>query len=160
MANSRTSARHTWIWNPEPERFADDAPREFALLNDLRMPGPWHEPVSDPSTAGKEPVSWRKFQTDVETERGLFKVIALYLDDRLARRGTRSLKEYLDVEESRRFEAGLDLSVLVFDAAITPVIALALGVPTLAIGMALIGLQYGYRRMTDTNRERVGDQFA
>src|SRR6266536_4624054 len=41
---SRTGARRSWPWeNDTPEQHAKAAPKEFELLNQLRMPGPWHE---------------------------------------------------------------------------------------------------------------------
>jgi|SRR5215831_9861614 len=75
-------------------------------------------------------------------------------------RTTITLKEYFDAPESRRFEAGLDLAQVVFDWGVTPALLSLIGVPSVAVGLALVGIQYGYRRATDTNTERVGDHWS
>lgn len=159
---SRTRARHSWPWAEEsPEGLAKVAPNEFAILNQLRLPGSWNERKSLAGNANDSvPITWDELKDDAENERGLFKVLALYVDDKLKRRDRRSLKEYLEADESRRFEAGLDLATLVFDAAVTGPIAALLGIPSVAVGVVLVGIQYGYRRATDTNIERVGDQSS
>ena len=103
------------------------------------------------------PISWEDLKDDADNERGLFKILALYVQDRIQGRGRKTLREYLEAKETRRFETGLNLATLVFDAAITaPVLALV-GVPAVAVGITLVGIQYGYRRMTDTDVERIGD---
>ena len=158
-SSSVTGARRAWPWaSSTPEKQATAAPRELAVLDELRMPGPWNErkPLSG-NAADLVPITWSDFQDDVEHERGLFKVLALYVDDKLRGRHGRGLREYLEADESRRFEAGLDLATLLFDASVTAPVAALLGIPTLAVGVALVGIRYGYRRATDTNNERVGD---
>ena len=158
-AFSQTGAQRSWHWNDTPpDASANIAPREFWVLNELRMPGSWNE--SKPATGTAEdlvPISWDRLKDDADHERGLFKILVLYVEDKLRGRGPRTLREYVEAKESRRFETGLDLAALVFDAGVTaPVVAL-LGVPSLAVGIALVGVQYGYRRLTDTAVERVGD---
>lgn len=161
VAYARTGARRSWPWAAvSPEDLAAVAPAELAVLDKLRMPGSWNERKPDTGSGDDEPISWSSFKDDADNERGLFKILALYVDDRLARRGTKKLQQYLEARESPRFEAGLDLATLAFDAAVTAPLAALLGIPTLAVGVALVGIQYGYRRMTDANGERVGDQFA
>ena len=141
-----------------PDKHARDAPKEFAILNQLRMPGPWNERklVAEPG-AKPIPITWAELKDDADNERGLFKILALYVDDKLKNRDRRTLREYLEADESRRFEAGLDLAALAFDWAVTAPLLTLLGVPSLAVGVALVGIQCGYRRATDTNVERVGD---
>ena len=58
------------------------------------------------------PITWSQLKDDADNERGLFKILALYVDDKLKRREGKSLKEYLEADESPRFEAGLDLATL------------------------------------------------
>jgi hypothetical protein len=156
---SATSALRSWPWaDGTPEQQANDALKEFAILNQLRMPGPWHEPKLGAGTAdGSAAITWEEFKKDADHERGLFKILALYVDDKLKGRDGKSFREYLEAKESRRFEAGLDLAVLLFDAAVTAPVATLLGVPSVAVGVALVGIQYGYRRATDTSVERLGD---
>jgi hypothetical protein len=125
------------------------------------MPGPWNERKPPIGNADDPvPITWSQLEDDADNERGLFKILALYVDDKLKRRDERSFREYLEADESPRFEAGLDLAMLVFDATVTGPVATLLGIPTLAVGLALVGIQYGYRKATDTNVERVGDQSS
>jgi hypothetical protein len=156
---SRTGARRSWPWaNETPEAQATVAPKQFAVLNQLRMPGTWNERKPLAGTAEDfVPITWSQLKDDADNERGLFKILALYIDDQLKHRDRKSLQEYLKADESQRFEAGLDLASLVFDWAVTAPLLAMLGVPSLAVGVALVGIQYGYRRATDTNIERVGD---
>lgn len=88
--------------------------------------------------------TWDEFQSDVETERGLFKVIALYADGKLRQREGRTLHEYLEAKGSRRFEAGLDLATMIFDFQVTAPPIAVLGLPTVAVGLALVVIRYGY----------------
>jgi hypothetical protein len=160
VSHSRTGARRSWPWADEtPDKHAGDAPKEFAILNELRMPGPWNErkPIAEPDGVTPIPITWAELKDDADNERGLFKILALYVDDTLKNRDRRTLREYLEADESRRFEAGLDLAAVAFDWAVTAPLLTLLGVPSLAIGVALVGIQYGYRRATDTHVERVGD---
>ena len=122
------------------------------------MPGPWNERKNLTGTTDDlVPIKWEDFKDDVDNERGLFKILSLYVDDKLKRRDGKSFREYFEAKESRRFEAGLDLAVLVFDAAVTVPVATLLGVPSVAVGLVLVGVQYGYRRVTDGNTDRYGD---
>lgn len=66
--------------------------------------------------------------------------MALWADDKLNKREGKSLREYLETKESRRFEAGLDLATLLFDAAVMAPVATLLGVPTVAVGLTLVGI--------------------
>ncbi len=159
---TRTGARRSWPWkDAPPEASAERAPREFEILRELRMPGPWNErkPLSG-TVDDQVPISWEQLQDDADNERGLFKILALYVEDKLKGRDRKTLREYLETDESRRFEAGLDLATLVFDAAITGPVAALLGLPTLAVGVALVGVQYGYRALTDVNTDRIGDRSS
>jgi hypothetical protein len=52
------------------------------------------------------PIKWEDFKDDVDNERGLFKILSLYVDDKLKRRDGKSFREHLEAKESRRFEAG------------------------------------------------------
>jgi hypothetical protein len=154
---SETEARRTWPWKKHaPETSAADA--ELKVLNQLRMPGPWNErkPLAGTSD-DKVPITWDEFKDDVEHERGLFKVLALYVADRVKRREGKTLREYFDAKESPRFEAGLDLAVVLSDLAVMGPIASLLGVPTVAVGVTLVAMQYGYRRLTDPTEGRRPD---
>jgi len=152
-----TGAKHSWPWAGSPASAAKSAPKEFEILGELRKPGPWNERKPKATPQDPESSTWDEFRDDVEHERGLFKVLALYVNDRINAREKKSIREYLESKETRKFEAGLDLATLVFDAAITGPVAALLGLPTLAVGVALVGMQYGYRKFTDPNEDRMGD---
>jgi hypothetical protein len=152
--SSATNANYTWPWAGSPEMAASDAPREFAILEELRKPGSWN---SERIPRDGVQLSWDEFIDEAENERGLFKFLALYVSDRIQSRQRKSIREYLQSEESRKFEAGLDLAVLVFDSAVTGPIAAVIGVPAVAVGIALVGIQFGYRKLTDPNEDRIGD---
>lgn len=159
--HSATHALRSWPWPDSGDSLVPvepDADKELALLEQLRMPGPWNErkALSGTPEDGK-PVSWSEFKDDAEHERGLFKILALYAVDKFNQRETRTLKAYLEAEESKGFEAGLDLATLLFDAEVTAPLAGLLGVPPLAVGVALVGIQYGYRTLADPNEGRMGD---
>jgi hypothetical protein len=160
-AYSATHALRSWPWPDGGDSLVPierDAAKELALIEQLRMPGPWNERKPLTGTVEDQvPVSWSKFKDDAEHERGLFKILALYVMDKFNKRETRTLKDYLETPESKRFEAGLDLATLLFDAGVTTPLASLLGMPTLAVGVALVGIQYGYRKLTDPNEGRVGD---
>lgn len=147
---SLTGASRAWPWKKSaPEDSAANAPREYALLDQLRKHGSWD---------GEHPLTWDQFKDDIEHERGLFKALALYLADQVSGRERKTLREYLDTGESRRFEAGLDLAVLLADAAVMGPIAAVLGLPTVAVGVALVSIQYGWRYVTDPDAGRAGDR--
>ena len=159
---TRTGARWSWPWaNEAPEELASSAEKEFEILDQLRMPGPWNErkPLSG-NAEDHVPISWGDLQDDADNERGLFKIMVLYVDDKIKGRHRRSLRDYVEADESRHFEAGLDLATLVFDATVTAPLASLVGLPTVAVGIALVGIQWGYRKLTDTNVNRLGDRSA
>jgi len=153
---SETRAQHSWPWvraNLELEE--KQGTPEYKLLNELRLPGPWQPPREDGGPSGPL-ATWDALIYDAESERGLFKILALYVVDKLNDREPKTLREYLDAKESRRFEAGLDLAQLVFEATVTTSVASIVGVPIVAVGVALIGIQFGFRVMTDP-KERHAD---
>ena len=154
---SATHARRAWPWAGSPEKAASSAPREFAVLEELRKPGLWNERKPKATPKDGAPISWDDFMDDAEHERGLFKVLALDVSDKLRSRQRKSFRDYLESKESRKFEAGLDLAMLVFDAAVTGPVLAVLGLPTVAVGVALVGIQFGYRKVTDPNEDRRGD---
>jgi hypothetical protein len=159
---STTGASRSWPWKDgSPEESGADAQAELKLLEQLRMPGTWNErkPLSGTSHDSC-PITWDQFKDDVEHERGLFKVVALYVADKIQGREGRTLREYFAAGESRRFEAGLDLAVLLSDAAVVGPLAALLGLPTLAVGVALVGVQFGYRTLTDPAIGRLPDSAS
>jgi hypothetical protein len=159
--HSATGATRSWPWADDDDSLVPveaDAAKELALLEQLRMPGSWNESEAlTGSPADEVPVSWSEFKNYAEHERGLFKILALYTTDKFNKRETRTLKAYLEAPELRRFEAGLDLATLLFDAGVINPLAAVLGVPALAVGVALVGIQYGYRKLSDNE---PGDSYS
>lgn len=160
-AYSATGALRSWPWPDSGDSLVPvdrDAAPELALLEELRKPGGWNErkPLTG-TRADTVPVAWSTFKDDAEHERGLFKILALYASDRFNKQKGRTLKAYLDAPESKPFEAGLDIATLLFDTGVIGPLVSVLGVPSLAIGVALVGIQYGYRKLTDPSSDRVGD---
>jgi hypothetical protein len=156
---SITGARRAWPWKEgSPEKSTARAQKELTLLNELREPGPWNERKPRSGTNDdKVPITWDEFKDYVEHERGLFKVVALYVVDKVEGRKGKTLRKYFDAKESPRFEAGLDLATLLTEFAVLAPIASLLGVPTVAVGVTLVGLQYGYRRLKDPAKGRRAD---
>src|SRR5262249_20946813 len=152
----------SWPWAQEsPAARAISAPKEYAILDELRMPGPWNERKPLAGNADDlVPITWDQLKDDADLERGLVENLTLYAVYNIKRRDTSSLGAYLDADESGSFEAGLDLAQVMFDWAVTPALLTLVGVPSVAVGLALVGVQYGFRRATDTNTERVGDQSS
>lgn len=158
-----TGARRSWPWlEKSPKELAAEGPRELAILNKLRMPGPWNErrKVGKNGDVIAAKSNWDEFKDDADNERGLFKILVLYVDDKLKKRKGKSLQEYVEAKESRRFEAGLNLTTLLFDAAVIGPLVSLLGIPAVAVGLALVVTQYGYRVATDPNVDRVGDRWS
>lgn len=158
-----TGARRAWPWPDNNESMVplvDDAASELEVLDELRRPGIWNERKrfsADPNDG--QAITWADFKFDVDQERGLFKVVALYCVDKARLKDGRTIKEYMDAPESKSFKASLDLATLLFDFAVTPSLAGLLGVPTVAVGVALVGVQFGYDALVDPkDKARVGDQ--
>ena len=152
---SMTGARRSWPWpdlNDSLVPIEPDAANELALFEQLRLPGPWNRLKQRVGTSADEvPVPWRDFKHDADQERGLFTVLALYAVDKLKKAEPKNLEAYLEATESKSFEAGLDLATLLFDTGVIGPLAALLGVPTLAVGVALVGVRYTYRALADPN---------
>src|SRR6185436_12775866 len=84
LSHSKTQARRVWLWKAaSPEVSANVASTELKVLNELRMPGPWNERKPLTGTADDQvPISWEELKDYADHERGLFKLVALYVDDR------------------------------------------------------------------------------
>ena len=143
---SQTKARRAWVW--DIERFTDESrvkTPEFALLDELRQDVPRQR-----GTASLPP-TFKSLVDEADHERGLFKVFALWLGDRLARREGRSFKEYFGADEPPVVEAALDASTLAAIAAIGPLIAPFVPIPAVVVSFVLIGIKFGYRSITETD---------
>lgn len=142
---TETHAHRAWIW--KLDKFSD--PRlvrtpEFEVLDELRRDLPRQRNYD----SGSEP-TFQELTDEAEHERGLFKVLALWLDDKLKKETGRTFKEYFEAQESPRFEAALNASTLVLLTAVGPILAPFLPVPGIVVSVILIGVQFGYRSITD-----------
>jgi hypothetical protein len=154
---SATAANFSWPWaNDSPGAHKASAPAELALLNELRQVGPWQDPGRT-LRPGQTELEWDEFKDDVEHERGLFKVLALWVNDKVRRQEGKSFKEYLEASESKHLSAGLDLATVVFESTVLSPVAALVGIPSVAVGVALVGIRYGHRLFTDPETGRHGD---
>ena len=156
--SSVTRAERSWEWSTtEPDEASFPKSKELEIINELRMPGSWNDRKPFASTKDDQtPTEWKDFTHDVDHERGLFKVLVLYIDDKLKGKQKRSLVDYTEADESRRLEAGLDMATLVFDAAVTTPLVSLLGIHPVVVGTVLIGCRFGYRKLLDPTI-RLGD---
>jgi hypothetical protein len=158
---SRTGAKRIWTWNRRKlAAGVTGAEAEFELLNRLRGPGVWNERWDWPA-AEKEPdgsaLTWDEFINDVDSERGLFKVTALYLKDVLTKKDRKRIAEYYRAEETETLKRGLDLSVILAGAALAPLYA-AVGVPSVAVGLAIFLADIGAAKLF--SEDRYPDNWA
>lgn len=153
---SETGAPTIWMWDIEKLKAGvPGAEDEYELLKKLCEPGPWHEESNEASGT-----SWEEFADDVNQERGLFKIAALYLKDRLDKSGeTKTIAEYYRAEESQALKRGLDLATILVQGTIIGPIMAAVGVPGLAVGLALFVADYGASRLFDRHIDRKGDDY-
>jgi hypothetical protein len=154
---SETGAHTIWTWDIEKLKVGvPEAEEEYELLKNLCKAGPWHEERNQ--TTG---TTWEDFADDVDQERGLFKVMALYLKDRLDKSGkTRTIAEYYNAGETETLKRGLDLVTILAQAGIVTPIVSAVGIPGLAVSLALFVADYGADRLFDKEMDRQGDNYS
>ena len=137
-SHTLTQSNNSWSWNPS---LLDDAKRkrlpEYQLLMAAaaKMPG-----------SGPEPERVQEL-----AERGVYKYFALWLKDKLEGEETKSVKQYLSEPESPEFESLLDLTDTLSQMAIGGVLLATLGVPGIVVSVSLIGINYGYRKLTEAS---------
>jgi hypothetical protein len=137
-------ARRAWKW--QTDRFSDSKvqqTREFEILETLQE---YH---------GYQ--SLNELADDADHERGLFKILALWVSDKLKGEKGKSFREYFEAEETPNFEALLDVSTLTFQMAAGAALAAVVPVPAIAVSLGLIATQYGYRRITQA-QERPDEE--
>jgi hypothetical protein len=134
--SSATHAHRAWEWVPaEMEGAEDPKSAEAELLRHLRDSLP---------ALSQRPPTWEDLRDEADHERGLFKVLAGYLADRLKGRDIQSMRAYLDAHETRTTKAVLDLATLASNFLVVSPILAAVGVPEVAVGLAVIGIRWGY----------------
>jgi hypothetical protein len=146
---SVTGAKQAWKWDTPAEieqKFATSDAPEYQLLLALRDALPRYNPYFYGD--GRAPTI-EELQLEAETERGLFKFMALWLKDRLGGAQTRTWKEYQAAREGNAFRTLLDLADALTKAAVLAPLYAALMVPEVAVTVAVIGVRYGYRAVFD-----------
>jgi hypothetical protein len=86
---------------------------------------------------------------EVDHERGLFKIVALYVADVFQKQQRKTLAEYYRAAESPRLRRGLDLASIIFDSAVTAPILGITGIPGLSVSLVLLGIEYGFEKITE-----------
>ena len=140
---SATGALRSWTWDDTLIRSPDKELPEFQLLDSLR----------DWRGLGPAPRGFEVLIDQADNERGLFKVTALWLQDRLRGRETRSLREYYGAAESRKFATLLDLADFLANFALTPVYAAVLPAGAFVIPIVLIAAKFGYGQLFESGDE-------
>ena len=80
-------------------------------------------------------------------------MLALYVKDKLDKRDSKSFQEYYKAKETPGFKALLDIGNAVFNFAMTPVYASIVPVPGLVVAFALIGVEFGYDTLFNSDEE-------
>jgi hypothetical protein len=93
-----------------------------------------------------------------DSERGLFKIVAGWLDDKLRGKDARSLREYYGAAESKKAEALLDLADLLTNFALTPVYVALFAGGGFVVPLVLLAAKHGYKAVFES--DEVGDARA
>lgn len=134
--STETGSARAWQWNTE--RFGDpeaQATGEYAMLDQLRQ-SLWSD------------ATFEQLADHADHERGLYKILSLWIADKVKRRSTRSVAEYFDADESPRLEAALDWATTLTQAGLGPILAPLIPVPGVVVSVLLIGARFGYRSLT------------
>lgn len=144
---SDTHANRKWDW--KPEKLNDNhlqQSQEFRVLDQIRHQLP-------KLVRGREP-TWKDFLSEADHERGVYKLLTLWVADKWKRRESKSIKEYLAQDETPEFEALLNVADLVGQAALsialTPIIPFA----PVVVSLTIIGATYGYGKITKAPERR------
>ena len=144
---SRTHAAYSWQWQTgsDWENSLNDPANEkyAALLTDIKETC-WAERYGD---AQIDPWDW--FQSEVDSERGLFKVLALWLHRKIEGESTGSFDELLNADENPEFELALNSADMCSQFALGMALAPIIPIPGIAIGIGMMVSKYGYRKIRD-----------
>jgi hypothetical protein len=135
---SVTGARWRWEWRRG--RLEDNALQrsvEFRVLDQMRqelptLVGDWLEPT------------WDDFLREVDTERGLYKVLTLWLMDKWEGRETQSIKAYLAQKETPKFASLLSLADFTGQQALGLALSPILPLASVVVPLVIIAAEYGY----------------
>lgn len=139
---ARTKSRRAWEW--KLERF-DDAnlqmTDEFAVLDGIRQ--------SLPAVTGYRQARWDQLVTEADTERGLYKLLVLWVDDTWNKRETKSIKAYLAQNESAELKAALDIADFVSQQALAFALAAIVPHAEIVVALSIIAAAYGHEKITN-----------
>ena len=144
-----TGARRYWEWDSAKLAHPDDASApEYQMLQELRAhvglrPGPR---------------GLKDLADQADSERGLFKITAGWLLDRLRGQKPKSLRQYYGAEESKKAAALLDLADMVTNFALTPVYMALLPAGGFVVPILLLAAKHGYAAVF--NSEMVPDKVS
>jgi hypothetical protein len=151
---SYTNANYLWKWE-DTSTWPQGPERD--LLERVRQPGPWNT-IWDRERSGviARTTPWPWFTDEADHERGLFKIVALYVKDKLAGEQRRTLGEYYRMNEPPGLRRGLDTATAVFDSTVLAPILGITGIPALAVAMSLMAIEYGFEKLIEP--EDRGDE--
>lgn len=82
-------------------------------------------------------------------ERGVYKVLALWIKDKLKGDETKSFREYTAQPESAEFHTLLNIADWASQGVIGTVLASTVGVPAVVVSLGLIMGKYGYQKLVE-----------
>ncbi len=147
MKSVVTKANNGWKW--DLNKFEDkklQQTQEFWVLNQLRE---WL-----PTYDSYRKSTWDDLRDEADTERGLYKISTLWIQDKWKGCETKSIRDYLEQEESPRFEAVLNIAEWVSQEALAIALSSIIPVPTFIVPLSIIGARYGYRKITEAPNQR------
>jgi hypothetical protein len=146
---TRTNANRYWTWEKSKLAHPDDpSSPEYELLLALR----------DHYHYGADLAGLEQMAGHADSERGLFKIVAGWLHDKLRGKETASLREYYCAAESRKAEALLDLADMVANFALTPVYVALFAGGGFVVPLVLLAAKHGYKAVFESRE--VGDVRA
>ena len=144
--DTETGSNYRWEWNfGRLQEAADRATPEYQLLSEIVI-----EPGEDPDAITADQ---RMGRMGALAERGVYKCLSLWIKDKLKGDETRSFREYSAQPESAEFASLLNIADFATHGAIGGVLATFVGIPTVAVSLAVIMGKYGYTKLTEGARE-------
>lgn len=135
-----TGARRYWKWDIDRlTKPADPSSPEYEMLDELRK----HFDL------GRGDDGLRTLVEQAEHERGLFKILAQWLNDKLRGRESKSVREYYLAKESTKADALLDLADYLANFALTPVYVALLPAGGFVVPLLLLVAKHGYKAMSE-----------
>ncbi len=136
---SETGANYIWEWHIDRLKVPNfQATPQYKLLIDL---------VTKPGQKSPPPDAYVKLER--MAERGVYKSLASWLEDKLKGKQTKSFREYSAQPESAVFESLLNIADLISQGIIGDVLAPMVGIPPVVVSLGLIVGKFGYRKLVE-----------